>query len=335
MASLETSLSAPDLHIQVGEELCPVCDQPIPNERAAQVHARFHELMDAKAALENQKEQFSKERTEILAQAEREIAEVKREALDEGRKAAQAQIDGLLHEKRDLELAHKTEERRLLDRVEELKRQLENKSPVNSGDTSEISLFESLKERFPGDRIRRVEKGTAGADIIHVVIEGKNECGIIVYEFKNSTAWRNDYVTKLREDQIAEGAEHAILSTFKLPAESNQLDIYIQDGVIIALPDRVPVLADILRRDIVRGYRGKKPEQKKDALYSYIMSSSFKQHLESMDIVTREMLELDTSEESSHKKVWKKRGVLIKSMQDAEDNLRAGIDEIIAAEDAA
>ena len=335
MATLETSLPVTDLHIRVAEELCPVCDQPIPNERAAQVNARFHELMDAKAALERQREQFSKERTETLALAERERAEVKRKALEEGRKAAEAQINGLLQEKRDLELLHKTEERRLLDRVEELRRQLENKSPVNSGDTSEINLFESLKERFPGDHIRRVEKGTAGADIIHVVVEGQHECGTIIYESKNSTAWRNDYVTKLREDQTAQGAEHAILSTFKLPAESNQLDIFIQDGVIIAFPDRVPVLADILRRDIVRGYRGKKPEQKKDALYSYIMSSSFKQHLESMDIVTRELLELETSEERSHKKVWKKRGALIKSMQDAEDNLRAGIDEIIASEDAA
>ena len=334
MASLETSRPVTDLHINLAEEQCPVCDQPIPNERAALVHARFHELMDAKAALERQEEHFSKERIEILAQAERERDQVKREALDEGRKAAQAEIDGLSHEKRDLEVAHKAAERRLLDKVEELKRQLENKTPVISGDTSEINLFESLKERFPGDRIRRVEKGTAGADIIHVVVNGKNECGTILYECKNSTAWKDSYVTKLREDQIAEGAEHAILSTFKLPAELHQLDIHIQDGVIIALPDRVPVLAEILRRDIVNGYRGDKKPEKKDALYSYIMSPSFKQHLEFIDIVAREMLELDTSEEKSHKKVWKKRGILIKSMQDAEDNLRAGIDEVIAQDTA-
>jgi hypothetical protein len=222
-------------------------------------------------------------------------------------------MDGLLHEKRELDSRTRPKSVVFWTELKNLSAGLKIILRSIREILLKINLFESLKERFPGDRIRRVEKGTAGADIIHVVVEGQNECGIIVYESKNSTAWRNDYVTKLREDQIAEGAEHAILSTFKLPAESNHLDIYIQDGVIIAFRDRDLVLADIMRRDIVRGYRGKKPEQK-DALYSYIMSSSFKQHLESMDIVTREMLELDTSEERSHKKVWKKRGVLIKSM---------------------
>ena len=55
MATLESSPPITDLHTHVAEGLCPVCDQPIPNERAAQVYARFHEFMDAKAALEKQK----------------------------------------------------------------------------------------------------------------------------------------------------------------------------------------------------------------------------------------------------------------------------------------
>src|ERR1700740_894306 len=59
----------------------------------------------------------------------------------------------------------------------------------------------------------------------------------LVYDSKNRTAWRNDYVDKLARDQIAAKAEHAVLSTLKFPADAKQ--VHVQDGVIIANPARV------------------------------------------------------------------------------------------------
>ena len=44
MAQPQPSLrSAPDQHIHVAGAFCPVCDQPIPNEKAEQVRARLKE----------------------------------------------------------------------------------------------------------------------------------------------------------------------------------------------------------------------------------------------------------------------------------------------------
>src|SRR3989442_15334599 len=102
------------------------------------------------------------------------------------------------------------------------------------------SFFESIVERsesrwkgeYPDDQITRVPKGTAGADIIHVVKHNGKECGKIIYDSKNRKGWRDDYVTKLREDQIAAKAEHAILSACKFPAGAHQLEV--REGVIIA-----------------------------------------------------------------------------------------------------
>ena len=65
MAQPQPSLrSAPNQRIHVAGAFCPVCDQPIPNEKAEQVRARLkeneRELSDAVTL--RMKEQFAQER---------------------------------------------------------------------------------------------------------------------------------------------------------------------------------------------------------------------------------------------------------------------------------
>ncbi|MGC2080992.1 MAG: hypothetical protein WA728_34270 [Xanthobacteraceae bacterium] len=45
------------------------------------------------------------------------------------------------------------------------------------------------------------------------------------------------------------------------------------------------------------------------------------------------MHELQTTEEKAHKKLWRKRGALVKSIEDARNELRADIDQIIGETD--
>lgn len=61
---------------------------------------------------------------------------------------------------------------------------------------------------WPADRYP-ASQATAGADIRHDVVHNGKKCGTIVYDSKNRNAWRDEYATKLRVDQIAAKAEHA------------------------------------------------------------------------------------------------------------------------------
>jgi len=232
---------------------------------------------------------------------------------------------------------HFEETQKLTGKLAELQRQLEKKTADELGEGAEIKLFERLKAEFPHDRITRVNKGTSGADIIHVVIHNGKDCGTIVYDSKNRNVWRYDYVTKLRDDQIAAKAEHAILSTCKFPADAHQLEI--RDGVIIANPARVMVVAEILRGYIVQSHElrvsGQERGQKTAALYSYITSEQFKQHLDSIDSNADKMLDLDVSEKKAHEAMWEKRGRLIKTVQKTHGNMRADIDRIIGTAESA
>src|SRR5262249_55292711 len=102
-------------------------------------------------------------------------------------------------------------------KLADLQRQLQNKTAAELGDTAEVDLFEARKAEFPEHRISRVEKGAAGVDITHDVYQGGRHCGRIVYDAKNRNAWRNDYVSKLLQDQIAAKADHSILSSKVFP----------------------------------------------------------------------------------------------------------------------
>lgn len=463
MASPQPALRPSQPHIHIQGALCPVCDQPIPNERAAQVQARIEarDRAAADAVALRLKEQFAAERVQIEANARARLEQTQREgaaaieaiktesaaaidlvrreaqakeaaAREEGAKTARAAAEGQiaaltqamhdsesaandkiaeleranaqvraaaqeqvaqairgkaeveaaareriaaaesaklaaeseakavkdnhetvmsarLQEQREaLEKAnavalnardakHFEENQKLKDKLDEAVRKLEQKTAEELGEGAHLDLLEELKDRFEGDRIRRVPKGTAGADIIHDIIEDGKVCGKIVYDSKNRNTWRTEYATKLCEDKIAESADHAVLSLLKFPADSRQLDI--RDGVILANPARVAVIAEILREDIVRAHclrlSNHEREKKKGELYAYITGERFRQHLDSIETQTDKLLDVDVAEEKAHRKVWEARGGLIKTLQKAHANLRADVARIIGTRDAA
>jgi hypothetical protein len=223
------------------------------------------------------------------------------------------------------------EKLKIEERVTDLQRQLQKKTPDELGDGAELDLYEELRSAFEGDDISRVKKGTAGADIIHKVMRNGTVCGQIVYDSKNRNAWKNDYVTKLRDDQIAAEADHSVLSSNKFPAGAAQL--HLQEGVIVATPARVVALAELLRNHVLQTYElrisGKEREAKTSALYDFITSERCGQLLGSIETRTNKVLDLDVAEKKAHDALWNKRGTMLRSVLKAHADLRFEVDRII------
>ena len=160
-------------------------------------------------------------------------------------------------------------EDKLEAKLQDVTRQLQNEAAEKLGEGPEVDLSDELKAEFPDDTITRVGKGNAGVDIIHEIFNNGKLCGRIVYDSKNRTAWRNEYVTKLRQDQTAAKADHGILSSLAFPSGTRQL--HMQDGVIIVNPARALVIATVLRKHVVHthGLRisNEARAQKTEALY--------------------------------------------------------------------
>ncbi len=223
------------------------------------------------------------------------------------------------------------------EQLQDMQRRLQKKPADEHGEGAELELFELLKAAFPDDRIRRVEKGAMGADIVHDVVENGKVCGKIVYDRKNRSDWKTKYATKLRDDQIAEKADHAILSTNKFPEGEHQL--CMREHVILACPARVPLLAELLRGHIILTHELRVSNEARDEktaeLYAFINSERCRQLLDSIETLVKKLEEIDVAEQKAHSGVWKKRGELLKSVLKANGVFCFEIDRIIgtAADD--
>jgi len=267
--------------------------------------------------------------------AQREIAALKT-AQDAAIELRVEERATTLKEERDAAvLAERTrafeEAQALRQKLEDLTRKLEGKSAHELGEGSEIDLFEELRDAFQADRIQRVPKGVNGADVIHEVVHNGRVCGKIIYDAKNRDSWQNGFATKLKADKLAQAADHAILSSNKFPKDKSQ--VHTQDGVIVANPARVLVIAEILREQIVRMHelRASKEarEEKTVALYAFVTSDHFKQLVEQVQAQAGKMLELDSKEQEAHRRVWDQRGKLIRTIQKARADLTFEVDRII------
>ncbi len=202
----------------------------------------------------------------------------------------------------------------LLKKVQELKHKLEQKTADQLGDGAEVDLYETLRQQFPGDKITRVLKGQAGPDIRHWVMYKGESCGQIVYDSKNQQQWRDAWVTKLRQDQIDTGAEHAVLATTVFPAGKKEICVD-ESGVILVNPARAVHIAHLLREAMiamhVKGLGQKERAGKTNKLYEFITSNEYRQQFDQVKSLNKELEEVDTKEKQEHDKVWNERGRLL------------------------
>jgi hypothetical protein len=223
------------------------------------------------------------------------------------------------------------ETQKLTEKVSDLQRALEKKTAEELGEGAEVDLFESLKAEFPEDIIRRVPKGTPGADLIHEVMLCGKKCGTIIYDSKNHNQFRTEHVLKLRADQLALGADHAILSTRKFPQGATQL--HLQDGVLLTNPARAVLVATILRQHILRLHSQRlsdiERESKTAALYDFMVSERCGSVFARIDERAEDLLDQQNKEIRWHENNWKKQGEAIRGIQKAKADLENQIHLII------
>jgi hypothetical protein len=220
---------------------------------------------------------------------------------------------------------------KVLAEVDSLKRQLEQRRADELGEGAHIQLLDALKAEFPGDDIHRIRPGVSGADILHTVMRNGIASGSILWESKNSTAWRDDYVTKLIRDQTAARADHAVLSTFKFPAGTAQ--VAHRDGVVIVNPARAVAMAHMIRKHllVVHTLRLSKAErlEKMAALYDFMTSERCALLLNRIDSDADALLELQVADKKFHDKHWKDQALRYKSIQKAKADLDIEVGAII------
>lgn len=234
--------------------------------------------------------------------------------------------------KLNAQMSRDFEERlKLTDKVSDLQRELEKRTNEELGEGAEVDVFEALKAEFPDDKIKRIPKGTAGADVHHTIVVNGKECGTILYDSKNHKQYRSEHVSKLKSDQIAAKADHSILSTRKFPQGKGQL--ILQDGVILVNPARVVAIATIVRLHLIQldTLRSSEIEREKktEALYEFITSEQCGLLLDRIDTKAAVLLKLQETEMKWHNNHWNKEGEALRDIQKAKADLAFSISSII------
>lgn len=297
------------------------------NGLRAEAEATREQLQQRQAELEQARESLTGMKTLHDAEIARVVQETRESVEKNGVQSLHAE-----------QLKHQQEKHGLLTLIEDLKRKLEAKKNDELGLVPQRELYEELKATFTTDLIRNVPPGVKGADIIHEVRENEVVCGKIVYDRKNRQKWETEYATKLRGDQIAERASHAILSTTKFPKEAKGRMLWVVNGVILAHPDVVTVVAGCIRDHIIQLHTVRASnelrEEKTHELYNFMTSDRFTQLLASVNTNLGVLEKIDETEMTVHRNTWERRSKVIRGISKSYADLKFEVHRIIGAQQA-
>lgn len=253
-------------------------------------------LMRRAAELEEKEE-------ELELQIERQLLEGRKEIEE---KARASERDSFELEK--IKLLKQIEDNKKL--AEEMKRKAEQGSMQLQGEVQELALEKLLAEVYPFDNIEEVSKGVRGADCIQTVINSmQQECGSIVYESKRTKNFSNDWIEKLKQDQIACKADIAVLVTQAMPKDMDRFGE--MDGVWVCGFHEVRSVSFVLRQMLLSIDSVKVSQEnrgdKMELLYNYLTSNEFSQNVnqivENYDKMDKQL----RSEKVAMMKIWKQR----------------------------
>jgi len=297
--------------------------------RMAEAEKKASEKLEGKYAdqLKELKDDLEQKAVAIKAFREQELELRKRQKkLEEAAESLELEVARKLDEEREKirkEVAQKaSEEHRLKDLEKEklirdlqnsladMKRKAEQGSMETQGEVLEQDFEAQLKTFFVHDDIQPVPKGIRGADLVQTVKTPLGaDCGVLLWETKNTKAWSGNWIPKLKDDMIEVRATIAILVSVVLPAEINRFGQL--DGVWVSDPLCAMPLAAALREQLVAVNRERSASvgksEKMEALYQYLAGVEFKQKIEGIVEAFTGMQDQLNKERRAMERQWKQR----------------------------
>ncbi len=278
--------------------------------------ANFNNETKLKEAREKELEYLQKTKEMQDKEAELEITlqkklQAERAQLTEQIRLQEIQKNELKESEYNLKLREL--EKQLEDQVklaEEMKRKAEQGSMQLQGEVQEQALEELLRSSYPFDIISEVGKGVKGADCIQTVRNANaQECGKIIYESKRTEHFAADWVEKLKNDMLSQGADIAVIVTKAMPKDMSQFGE--KNGVYICSFKEVKSLSMVLRNAILKISESRKSQENKGekmvSLYNYLTSQEFVGNWNAIRDGFRSLRGMLQKEREDFEKNWKKK----------------------------
>jgi hypothetical protein len=263
---------------QIEAEKESEAEKKMMEEQLADKDAKLKEANKNELELRKEKQKLKDEKDAFEIETERKLDEERKKIEENASKKAtdakQAEIDQLKKQVSDATKAK-----------DELARKLEQGSQQTQGEVLELALEELLKSEFIHDDITPVPKGKNGADVVQTVkTKAGIECGKIIWESKNTKAWSEGWIQKLKDDQRLVKAEIAVIVSTVLP--EGVVGIVQRDGVWVCDIKLAISIATALRHTLELVSREKAmsvgKNEKMEILYAYLRGTEFRHRLETI-----------------------------------------------------
>ena len=219
--------------------------------------------------LKQQEEFFVKK---AKSEVQLEIAKLAKQNLEKDKQ--------LLAKDKEAEIFKKRQQKR----IEEMEKQLKQKSTEVQGEVQEELLQDFLKNKFPQDRIIEIKKGAKGGDcILSINHKDKSDLAQIYFESKDHKLFKEEWISKLLKDMKDKSIDCGILVTTALPKDfckyEGHLERHGKRIMIVPMDYRIiHTLVTSIRSNIIDKYNSKKdfdaPKEMK-RLWDHITGPTF------------------------------------------------------------
>lgn len=248
--------------------------------------------------------------------------------LDSSRIELESRIRTQERERSELENAELR--KRLTDMQEQLaeaQRKGAQGSQQLQGEVLELTLQEDLEAAFALDSIEEVRKGARGGDVIQRVMTRAGQlAGVLLWEAKRAKDWSPQWVTKLKEDMRAAGADVGILVSVGpcYPKDWEKGMLFdLHEEIWVTSWSTAVQLATVLRSGLLEVHKQRIASagkgEKMEAVYDYLTSSQFSNKLKAVYGAFHRMRQELEAEKNQTLQRWARR----------EKQLQSGVAELV------
>lgn len=311
-----------------------------------------HELRAAEARAgraEHDKQKIRREYEQRLSAARktaRQAAErdVRREFDDRVRKEvaaavhsssaeSAAKMEKLETERQKEKGRHAAEKARLQGQLEDITRRFEARSGERIGSEAEIDLYDQLNLAFrgEGDKIERIGRGVNGADIVHLVIDGTQTAGRIIYESKDTLDWSHGWITKAKQYKTKYETPHVMIVSRAFPRK--QKGFCVEKGIPIVEKRMAISLATVIREAVIEIARLKLSDsdrnERSQELFDYIVGEKFVSRFRELAEGVASLRSQQQKERTWHENLWEVESKIHARMDGCHRELGAQIKAIV------
>lgn len=263
---------------------------------------RLEELEKQEVALRREKRELDEKRRRFELDMERKLDEEKKK-LDESVRKELEEVMRLKLLERDKQVEQ------IKKQLDEANRRATQGSQQVQGDALEADIKALLQSTFPTDLIQDVPTGITGADLVHTVQTQHGSVGVLLWEIKNTKAFSEAWVTKLKEDQSKAHADVCILVSKTLPEAIKTFGEY--NGVFVVDFQYVVPLSQLLRTKVIELSHMKQSlegsSEKAHILYQYLLSPDFKNKIDLIFSTFGKMKRELDREKAALNAIWSRR----------------------------